>query len=289
LATAGIPVERHDVHVGGIRLHYLTCGEGEPLLLLHGRGNASAIFTPLFAPLAPTRRLIALDLPGWGLSEKPPFQGRTAHDALTFWMDGVLGLLDTLGLERVDLLGHSMGGFVALGLGLEHAERVARLVLVNAGGLDHTLGLDERLIYWLKPERLLHRFGPRLLARALRFQGSRAPITRDALFAYLFAVMSQPDVIPSGARAFDRWVSLTGVHLTFERRLRELTMPVLLMWGDRDTTTPYSSALLAARRLGPGHLVAFTGARHSPFLERPEDFARVLETWLEGERVASRI
>jgi 2-hydroxymuconate-semialdehyde hydrolase len=287
LASTNLPIESHDVEAGGLRLHYLTYGEGEPLLLLHGRGNASGIFTPIFPVLVQNRRVIALDLPGWGLSEKPPFHGRTAHDALAFWMRGAIGLLDALGLAEADVLGHSMGGFVALGLALEHPERVRRLVLVNAAGLDHALAIDERLVYWIKPERLLHRFGPSALRRGLRFEVK--PETSRELFDYLFAVMSDLAVIPSGGRAFDRWINLTGVHLTFERRLRELRMPHLLMWGDRDPTTPYSTALLAARALGPGHLVAFTGCGHAPFLDRPDAFARVLETWLEGERVTTRV
>ena len=201
----------------------------------------------------------------------------------------MLGFLDALGLEQCDMLGHSMGGFIGLGLALEHADRVRRLVLVNSAGLDHTLGLDERLVYWLKPERLLQRFGPRALRWGLRMEVHGSSVIHGALFEYLYAVMAQRSVIPSGGRAFDRWINLTGVHLTFERRLRELSMPVLLMWGDRDTTTPYSGALLAARALGPGHLVALTGCGHAPFLERPEDFARVLATWLESEHVSTRV
>lgn len=293
ISAIGLPVERHEMDAGGVRLHYLTCGQGEPVVLLHGRGNGAGIFLPVFPALVANRRVIALDLPGWGLSAKPAFAGRTAQDALEFWMRGVVGLLDGLGLQDADVLGHSMGGFVALGLALEQPERVRRLVLVNAAGLDHVLGVDERLIYWLKPERLLRRFGPRALRWALRYEvrdNMRGePAISGALFDYLFAVMSQREVIPSGARAFDHWINLKGVHLTFERRIRDLRMPVLLMWGDRDTMSPYSSALLAARALGPGHLVAITGCGHAPFLERPADFGRVLETWLEGERVSARV
>jgi pimeloyl-ACP methyl ester carboxylesterase len=289
IASTGLPVERRDVGTGDLRLHYLTCGEGDPLVLLHGRGNGGGVFLPIFPALVKHRQVIALDLPGWGLSAKPPFRGRTAHDALDFWMRGVTGLLDALGLDTADVLGHSMGGFVALGLALEHAQRVRRLVLVNSAGLDRALGMDERLVYWIKPERLLHRLGPRALRWGLRYEVRRESESSAAVFDYLYAVMSQLNVIPSGARAFDRWINLLGVHLSFERRIRELHMPVLLMWGDRDMTTPYSSALLAARALGPGHLVAMTGCGHAPFLERPADFGGILETWLEGERVSSRI
>lgn len=289
LATTGVPVERHDTIVRGVRLHYLTCGEGEPLLLIHGRGSAAALFSPLFATLAPHRRVLALDLPGWGLSEKPPFRGRTAHDALSVWMDGVVGFLDDQGLGSVDLLGHSMGGFTAIGLGLEHADRVRRLVLVDSGGLGTGVRLDQRLYYRIKPERLARLFGPRAVRRALNRDFGGEGGVSDVLFNFIYALVTQREILASGGRAFDHWVNLSGVHLTFARRLRELTMPTLLMWGDQDTTTLYADALLAARSLGPGHLVAFTGCGHSPFLERPEDFARTLLTWLDGERVSTRV
>lgn len=289
LQTTGVPVARHDVLVRGTRLHYLTSGTGEPLVLIHGRGGAGALFAPILAPLAQHYQVIALDLPGWGLSAKPPFHGRNAHDALNLWMHGVLGLLDTLGVAQAHLLGHSMGGFTALGIGLEHPDRVRRLVLVDSGGLGMQTRLDERVEFRLKPERLVRWFGPRLLAAGLRRERPGKPVERDARFAFLYALLTQPGIITSGPRAFDRWVNLLGVHLDFTRRVKELAMPVLLMWGDRDSTTPYGDALLAARALGPGHLVAFTGCGHSPFVERPADFARVALAWLDGDRVASRV
>lgn len=289
LRTAGVPVERRDVQVGGHRVHYLTCGEGEPLLLLHGRVGAAALFAPIFAPLAAAHRVIALDLPGWGLSEKTPFSGHSAHDALELWMSGALGLLDALGIERTDILGHSMGGFTAMGLGLEHAERVQRLVLVDSLGLSSRVRLDERIEWWLKPERLVRWLGPRALGWGLRSERDGTPVARDERFAFLYALLTQEGMVESGPRAFDQWVNLGGVHLDFTRRVRELTMPTLLMWGDKDATTPYADALLAARALGPGHLVAFTGCGHTPYEDRPADFARTLLTWLEVGRVAARV
>ena len=119
LATAGIPVERHETRLNGVRIHYLTCGEGEPLVLVHGRGSAAALFAPILAALAAGRRVIALDLPGWGLSEKPPFTGHTAADAVGVWRDALLGFLDDQGLTQTDLAGHSMGGLAALAVALD--------------------------------------------------------------------------------------------------------------------------------------------------------------------------
>jgi pimeloyl-ACP methyl ester carboxylesterase len=289
-AAPDVAVERGEVTTSdGVRLHYLACGEGEPLLLLHGRGNAGALFAPLFAPLAAQRRVIALDLPGWGLSDKPPFTGRDARDALRVWTGGALALLDALGLDQVDALGHSMGGFTALGLALDHPERVSRLILVDSGGLGRITPFDVRLFFWLKPERLFPLLGPRFMAWTLAQDDARYRTMRDETFAFIQAVANQPEVIPSGARAFDRWVSLTGVHYDLRDRLRELEQPVLMIWGERDRIAPYTDALKARRRIAHGRLVAFTHCGHSPFAERPVDFARVVNVWLNGGGAPSRV
>ncbi len=290
LQASGVSVEPHEALVGGTRLHYLTCGEGEPLVLLHGRGLASALFAPILPRLAQRRRVIAVDLPGWGLSDKPPFQGHTARDALALWTGSVLGLLDELGLAEVELAGHSMGGSAALGVALEHPERIKRLALIDPAGLGTQMQLDVRLYFGLVPERLHRRFGRRFSRMALDNQGgTHGSQLEGPLFDLFHLLLTQEDVIASGAAAFHTWINLTGVHLTFTDRLKELAMPVLLMWGDRDTVCKYEDGLMAARSLRDGQLVAFTGCGHAPFWERPDEFARVLLTWLDNIHIPSRV
>jgi pimeloyl-ACP methyl ester carboxylesterase len=289
LATAGIPIERHDTLVHGVRLHYLTCGEGEPLLLLHGRGDAGALFTSILPQLAKERRVITLDLPGWGLSDKPPFTEHTAREALNTWVEGVIGFLDDQGLESVDLLGHSMGGFVALGAALAHPARISRLILVDAAGLGTDIQWDTRLYFALGPEKLHRRLGPRFTRLVLRLSGGEHTEEPSAEhFNLAHALLTQAEVIPSGAAAFNRWINFTGVHLTLTDRLKELDMPVLLLWGDSDAVCHYANALVAAHQLRDGQLVAFTHCGHAPFRERPDDFAHVLLTWLKGIYVPPR-
>jgi 4,5:9,10-diseco-3-hydroxy-5,9,17-trioxoandrosta-1(10),2-diene-4-oate hydrolase len=290
LRATGIAVTRGDVTVQGMRLHYLTCGEGEPLVLLHGRGEAGALFAPVLPALAAERRVFTLDLPGWGLSDKPPFTGTTARDALRLWVESVLGFLDAQGLSRVSLLGHSMGGFTALALALDHPERVENLILVDPGGLGTALQMDVRLYFSLGPERLNRLLGERFTRFVVRQSGGLPPEEMSGpLFTFLRAIYTQADVVPSGAAAFRRWVSFTGVHLTLTERLPELQMPVLMLWGDRDTVCPYDAGLGAIRQLRDGRLVAFTGCGHSPFRQRPDEFAHVLLTWLRRIYVPARV
>lgn len=290
LSTVGVPIERHDIVVNGTRLHYLTCGDGEPLIMLHGRGSSGAQFAPVLAQLAARRRVITLDLPGWGLSDKPRFTGHTARDALREWTQATLGFFDALGLDRVELLGHSMGGLTALGVALEQPDRVRRLVLVDSGGLSTDIQLDVQLYFSLIPERLHRLLGRRFTRMVLRAGNVYQPADRsEPYFELTHALLTQTDVIASGAAAFKKWVNMSGVHLTLTDRLRELTMPVLLMWGDRDSVTRYHAGMTAARVLPDGHLVALARCGHTPFAERPDDFARVLVTWLDNVHIPARV
>ncbi len=294
LATTGITIERRDVRAGGLRLHTLACGEvvadDVPLVLLHGRGGAGASFAPILPRLAARRRVVTVDLPGWGLSEKPRFTGSTPEDALRVWVDGALAFLDGQGFERVDLLGHSLGGFTALALALARPERVRRLVLVDCAGLGREMQLDVRLYFGLGPERLHRRFGKRLTRMIQRHGGGVKPgATEGPAFEFAHALLTQAEVIPSGAAAFHTWINLAGVHLTLTERLKELEMPTLLIWGDRDTVTPYADALVAARYLRDGQLVTLSRCGHSPFAERPDDFSYVALTWLDGIYVRPRM
>jgi pimeloyl-ACP methyl ester carboxylesterase len=290
LHATGIPVERNDIVVNGTRLHYLTCGEGEPLVLLHERGLAGALYAPILPRLAARRRIYTLDLPGWGLSDKPPFSSHSPRDALRLWTDGVLGFLDSQGLTEVALAGHAMGGFVALKAALEQPERISRLVLIDPAGLGTSMQLDVRLYFGLTPERLHRRFGRRFSRMVLANQGgTRGPELEGQLFDLYHLLLTQEAVLASGAAAFHTWVNLTGVHLTLTDQLKELAIPVLLMWGDRDTVCKYEDGLAAARYPRDGQLVAFTGCGHAPFWERPDEFARVLLTWLDNIHIPSRV
>jgi pimeloyl-ACP methyl ester carboxylesterase len=292
-AAPDVTVERGEVTaLDGARLHYLDCGAGDPLLLVHGRGGSGAQFAPLLSALAAQRRVITLDLPGWGLSDKPPFMGHNTADALAIWTAGVLALLNALDIERIDLLGHSIGGLTALQLALDRPERVNNLILVDAGGLGRTTPFDVRLFFWLMPERLFPRFGKDFMARILARDDSRyrtEPAAMAPLLDFAWALYNQPEIIPSGGRAFNRWSNPWGVNYDLRDRLPELQIPVLMLWGERDRVIPYSEALLARRRIAHGRLVAFTRNGHSPFAERPTDFARVVNVWLNGGGAPSRV
>ena len=119
-------VTHRDVQAGDVRLHVAEAGNGRPLLLLHGWPQHWWSWRRMIPALARTRRVLAPDLRGWGWSDAPPGDYAKA----TYAAD-VIALLDAEGLDRVDLIGHDWGGWVAFLLALEHPERFGRLVALD--------------------------------------------------------------------------------------------------------------------------------------------------------------
>jgi pimeloyl-ACP methyl ester carboxylesterase len=119
-------VSHRDVDLGDVRLHVAEAGEGPPLVLLHGWPQHWWSWRRLIPDLARDRRVLAVDLRGWGWSSAPP-----GLYAKTTFADDVLRLLDVEGLEHVDVIGHDWGGYAAFLMALEHPERVRRLVALD--------------------------------------------------------------------------------------------------------------------------------------------------------------
>src|SRR6202795_138603 len=116
------------VAIEGMRIHYRDEGEGQPLVMLHGFGSSLYTWDGWVRQLAGTRRLIRLDLPGFGLTGQAPDGDYRAER----YVRVVAALLDSLGVERTDIAGNSMGGRTALMFALAHPERVRKLILIDA-------------------------------------------------------------------------------------------------------------------------------------------------------------
>jgi len=263
---------------GGGTLRLLEGGEGPPLLLLHGRGNAASTWFPLLPELAREHRVLALDLPGFGCSSSTPGPLQTAEDGLRFFVEPVEAVLASLEARPMTVVGHSLGGLVALELALRGRVPVERLVLVDAMGLGPEMARDARLYFRVGPERIARVLGPRLFGRI-------APLPDTPLHRRLMALdhelMTVPGGRPEATRAFNTLVPLTGgVFHRFER-LGEVKQPTLLYWGEKDTVLPVSLAEAAERALPHARLMR-TASGHSPHLERPDTAVSEMRTALDA-------
>jgi pimeloyl-ACP methyl ester carboxylesterase len=251
----GRPSDRY-VNVAGVRTRYLEDGEnhrGVPLLVVHGYNGSSDYWYPYFLPLlAEERRVIALDLPGCGLSGKLP-----SHTTETY-AEFLVGFLDALGIDKADVMGHSMGGLLALATTARYPERVRKLVLIDSAGLP-----EMARPHWRVPFRAATDSSARLWRLYPTFvkTGLRARTAREGL-----------DVIRK---------------YSVRQDLRQIHAPVLILWGSRDRLVPIEHGAFMAKHIPGARLAVVRGAGHMPFYERPEECKRLVLGFLR-EEVGSR-
>ncbi len=291
-AAAGIPITARDMTIQGAGMHYLEAGDARlpPLVMVHGRGGAAALWYPVMPLLAPHRHLIAVDMPGWGLSSRAPFPGKTGKDAIMWWRDAVLDMIDALKLERFDLMGHSLGGIVCLAIALERQGQIDHLILEDAAGFAGRSPLWVRTFFNIGPERLA-RIVPRALAAAgTGPSGWRAQTvpTRDAVLQraasdFTLALATFPGTQQSGARAFNAFVDVRGVHFTLRDHVAAIQIPTRAIWGEHDHIVPLRDSRAGLATMPHADLVVIPRAGHSPHMETPQQFARLaLEALARG-------
>jgi pimeloyl-ACP methyl ester carboxylesterase len=246
-------------------LRVLEGGEGPPLVVFHGRGSASTMWLPLLPRLARTRRVLAVDLPGFGASGGHRFHGGGFEAALAFFVDPVEAWLAAEGVRAPVLLGHSLGGFVALELALRRKVAPAALALIAPLGVGPEVALAARLFFHLGPERVARAIGPSAFARLFPQGG---PDT-DRLSPLSYELYAVPGGRPDAKAAFDVLAPVMGPAPHRRARLHEIDVPALILWGDHDEALPSPLALAAAAEL-PRGMLRMVKAGHGPHVEDPE-------------------
>jgi pimeloyl-ACP methyl ester carboxylesterase len=276
---AGSPVcSRHiEVDAGG-RVHLLEQGAGPPVVFLHGTGNPAGFLLPLLDNLHGVRA-IAPDLPGVGLSDPIDLPWDRYRERAVAWLDR---LLDTLELDATTLFGHSGGGLWALWYALVHPDRVKRLVLLGVPTLPKTrCPLPIRLVGTPGVGQLLPRLAPPSPTSVLRLASAvgetgtlakypdlvdllvaagRDPVTDHAAMAEFRALISPFALLsPSGFRRRSR---------VRPDELRQLAMPTLVVWGERDPVGSIPVAR-AVTELIPDARLEVLPTGHGPWLGQP--------------------
>ncbi|MET0595683.1 MAG: alpha/beta fold hydrolase [Polyangiaceae bacterium] len=246
------------------------------MVLLHGLNNSCLSWSQVAPWLAVDRRVLMPDLPGHGRSERPNVGYELA------WYARIMGRwLEALGVENVDIVGHSFGGGVAQMLLLECPERIRRLVLVAAGGLGKSVGWSLRLA---SLPHVVERFGQPFMALGTRLA------LRDAcrgVSAEDIAALSELNSQAGSARAFARSVrdvvDWRGQRRNFLHRIDELKRlpPVLILWGSRDPLIPIDHGRAFADLLEGARFKEFEGCGHYLHNEQPEAFARTVREFLD--------
>ena len=291
--TSAFPsFESRALAIDGLNVAYLRGGAGPPLVLIHGLGSSAAVeFLYNLEPLAERHRVIAVDLPGFGSSDKP-----VRDYSIDLFIRAVHDLMCQERLEHAAVMGVSMGGRVALGLALEFPDLVERLVLVDALGVGAprrvlayrillTRGLGELTLRGTA--RAFRRLNPATIRRFwgwyLRRPGRVDGILSDQRIADHRALLSTPEY---RAAYLSTLRSLAGMRelrdgVAVAHKLADLKMPVLLIWGRHDHIFPANHAEAAAEKIPHARVEILEESGHTPQIEQPDRFNRLVLDFLE--------
>lgn len=251
------------LEVGGKAIQLFSGGEGPPLLYLHGAGTFW--WMPVHDRLAARRRVYLPVHPGFGAS-----QGLDEIESMEDLVFHTLDVMHALGLARVDVVGASLGGWLAAELAVRHGERVQRLVLANAAG-TRVPGIE----------------------RADPFLAS-APVVREMLFADPTSALARA-LVPDSPSPDRLEVTLRGreaaarllwnphaQHRKLTSRLGRITAPTLVVWGAQDRVLPLAFGEAYHRGIAGSKLAVLEGCGHLPQLEQPDRFADTVLAFLAG-------
>jgi pimeloyl-ACP methyl ester carboxylesterase len=283
-------IEQVEVSLHGHRVNFNIAGQGPPVVLIHGVAGRAGQWDQTAKFLAEGHTVIAPDLLGHGDSAKP-----RGDYSLGAHASGIRDLLVGLGIERASVVGHSLGGGIAMQFAYQFPERCERLVLVSSGGLGQevhpllraaTLPGSELVLPLLAHPRVLDVAS--LIPRALGQIGLR---TRPDLSEMARGYQSLSNAAARNAfiHTLRGVIDPTGQRINASDRLYLASnMPTLIVWGCRDRIIPVDHARPAHEAMPGSHLELFDEAGHFPHLDDPLRFARTLEDFF-GQTAPARL
>jgi pimeloyl-ACP methyl ester carboxylesterase len=261
-----------EINLHGHQVVYRVAGEGPPVVLVHGMVNSSRHWSAVAERLAERHLVIAPDLIGHGDSATPRGDySLGAHASV------IRDLLSALGIERATMVGHSLGGGIAMVFFWQFPERVERLALVSSGGLGDEVSPLLRSAALPGASALISlACHPRLISLLARSSNVQVRAVARAL---------RPLETAGGREAFLQSLRAVidrhGQRVSATDRLYLLRdMPTLVAWGDRDRTIPAEHGRAAQRLIPNSRFVTIEGAAHFPHLERPEALADALADFI---------
>jgi pimeloyl-ACP methyl ester carboxylesterase len=254
-----------DLDVRGTRVRILRGGEGPPLLYLHGSGDPG-LWQPVLEKLARDHDVIRPDHPGYGFSDEDK-RIDSVHDLAFFYLD----LLDALELDRVAVIGSSLGGWIGADLATIEPGRITRLILIGAAGL-RVEGSGQPDEFALDPVASIEAV----------YAGAEARRSATERF----------EALESDPLSMERYLRnrITTAHLAWNpyfhdpklvHRLHRITAPTLVVWGSDDGLVPLAHGHRWAELIDGSRLEVIDGAGHLPHVEQVDGFLEVVRTFLD--------
>lgn len=276
----------HILH--GEDLAYHLSGSGETLLLVHGMAGSSASWRNVLPALSSRYRVLAPDMPGHGASAKPRGDYSLGAYAAT-----LRDLLAALEIERVTVVGQSLGGGVALQLVYQYPELCERLVLISSGGLGREVSWMLRLLSAPGSELLLPLLAPPFVRTAgnavgawLGSKGPRAGAVEEMWSAY--ASLSEAPSRRAFLRILRSVVDPGGQAVSATNRLYlSAQLPMQLIWGERDPIIPVAHGLATHEAMPASRLDVLPGVGHFPHVEAPDAVVEIIDAFMSSTAAAT--
>ena len=272
----------HKVVLHGHELSYLDSGEGRVVLFIHGILGSQRQWPHLVDKMDDDHRVVVPDLFGHGESAKP-----TGDYSLSAHAATLRDLIDHLGIETVTLVGHSLGGGIAMQFFYLFPERVERLVLVGSGGLGRevnlllrsaTLPLAEQVLSVAASAPVLSRV--EAIGRGAQKLGWRPGSDIGAIWRG-FTSLGDRESRKAFLATTRAVIDIGGQSISAHDHLEAvLPIPTLIVWGSKDRMIPAWHAIKAQRAVPDCQVELFEGAGHFPHLDDPDRFARVLRHFI---------
>jgi pimeloyl-ACP methyl ester carboxylesterase len=258
-----------DVEVGGYRLHYLEAGAGPPVVLLHGLGADVRTWRFAVPKLAAHAHVFALDQLGFGRSDKP----QIAYRVQTL-VESLAVFLDAVHLPKTSLVGNSLGGWVAASFATAHADRLDRLVLVDAAGY----GEPGQII-----QDYLWQFDPAMVARAEQFLGGMTVEDRRVLEAAVASYFARTSSRPDGYAMASLIESIVRGEDALGSSVQQIRAPTLVLWGRNDRVVPLRVADALASDIPEAKKVVLDNCGHRPQTDCANEFNEAVGKFLKRE------
>ncbi|MGA8332457.1 MAG: alpha/beta hydrolase [Mycobacterium sp.] len=271
--------------IHGYRRAFRIAGSGPVILLIHGIGDNSTTWNTVQSKLAQRFTVIAVDLLGHGQSDKP-----RADYSIAAYANGMRDLLSVLDIERATVVGHSLGGGVAMQFAYQFPQLVERLVLVGAGGVTKDVNMALRLASLPMGSEALALLRLPLVLPALQIFGRAAGLVLGSTAVgrdlpdvlRILADLPEPMASSAFTRTLRAVVDWRGQSVTMlDRCYLTQSVPVQIIWGAEDVVVPVSHAHMAHAAMPGSRLEVFEHSGHFPFHHDPDRFIEVVERFID--------
>jgi len=268
--------------VGQVNTRFWALGnEGSTVLLIHGIGGSLEDWILNAEAIAKNHRVYALDLVGYGHSDKP-----SASYSFSYMAQFVKDFMEAESIDRASLIGHSLGGGVSLQFSIQFPDKVDKLVLVGSAGLGQQVTLLLRVLTLPIIGKFLARPSRKGTADFLKACLYDSALVTDELIDFGYSLASLPgaqDALLSTVRTLG---NIRGMRKDALRPIAEnltnITVPTLIFWGEQDRIIPVAHAHVAENKIPDTQLHVFDPCGHFPQLECPEEFNSIALKFLAG-------